>query len=239
MGLEVADALVDTIESSIAAGGRRDCNRFLAVPRLLRHVIAATLALAAACASAQRASTQGAATQSATIVPSAGAPEHREIEKLFRSGDTAAAMQRADRAVSERPRDATMRFLRAVMLTELQRTGEAIDALTKLTEDFPDLPEPYNNLAVLQAAQGRIDNARELLETALRHDPGYVLRNARRMAAHTFRGSTWRTWLGLEDERAAFRRYLAIRERERVYLSDAPAAATAAVPAPALAGMAG
>jgi Flp pilus assembly protein TadD len=134
----------------------------------LRHVIAVTLALAAACASAQGASTQVTTVQSAV-------PEHREIEKLFRSGDTAAAMQRADKAVAERPRDATMRFLRAVMLTELHRTGEAIDALTKLTEDFPDLPEPYNNLAVLQAAQGRIDNARELLETALRHDPGYAV----------------------------------------------------------------
>ena len=122
--------------------------------RLSRHLIAAALACAGACASAQ---------------------EHRDIEKLFRSGDTAAAMQRADKAIAERPRDATMRFLRAVMLTELQRTGEAIDALTKLTEDFPDLPEPYNNLAVLQAAQGRIDTARELLETALRHDPGYAV----------------------------------------------------------------
>ena len=45
-------------------------------------------------------------------------------------------------------------------------------------------------------------------------------RNARRMAAHTFRGSTWRTWLHLENERRAFERYCAIREREREYLAD-------------------
>jgi len=55
---------------------------------------------------------------------------------------------------------------------------------------------------------------------AFRHDPGFVLRNARRMAAHTFRGSTWRTWLRLEDERRAFERYCAIRDREREYLED-------------------
>ncbi len=103
------------------------------------------------------------------------AQDAREVEKLFRGGDTALAMQRADKAIAERPRDATMRFLRAVMLTELQRTTEAIDALNKLIEDFPDLPEPYNNLAVLLAAQGRIDAARDLLETALRHDPGYAV----------------------------------------------------------------
>ena len=101
--------------------------------------------------------------------------EVREIDKLFRSGDTAAAMQRADKAIADKPRDAALRFQRAVMLTELQRTDEAVDALNRLIEDFPDLPEPYNNLAVLLAGQGRIDRARELLETALRHDPGYAV----------------------------------------------------------------
>jgi radical SAM superfamily enzyme YgiQ (UPF0313 family) len=53
---------------------------------------------------------------------------------------------------------------------------------------------------------------------ALAHDPWFVLRHARRMFAHTFRGSTWRTWLGLEDEREAFKRYRARRRRERVFL---------------------
>jgi len=119
-----------------------------------RHFLAAALLLAATSLRAQ---------------------EVREIEKLFRSGDTALAMQRVDKAIAEKPRDAGLRFQRAVMLTELQRTNEAVDALNKLIEDFPDLPEPYNNLAVILAAQGRIDGARELLETALRHDPGYAV----------------------------------------------------------------
>jgi anaerobic magnesium-protoporphyrin IX monomethyl ester cyclase len=55
---------------------------------------------------------------------------------------------------------------------------------------------------------------------ALAHDPWFVLRHARRMFAHTFRGSTWRTWVGLEDERDAFRRYKGIRRRERMFLDD-------------------
>ena len=110
------------------------------------------------------------------LATTAAAPrEAREIDKLFRSGDTALAMQRVDKAIAEKPRDAALRFQRAVMLTELQRTNEAIDALNKLIEDFPDLPEPYNNLAVLLAAQGHIDSARGLLETALRHDPNYAV----------------------------------------------------------------
>jgi anaerobic magnesium-protoporphyrin IX monomethyl ester cyclase len=53
---------------------------------------------------------------------------------------------------------------------------------------------------------------------ALAHDPWFVLRHARRMFAHTFRGATWRTWVGLEDERAAFQRYKALRRSERVFI---------------------
>lgn len=96
-----------------------------------------------------------------------------DVERLFRGGDTAQALQRADKVIAERPRDAAMRFLRGVMLSEMQRTAEAMEAFNRMIEDFPDLPEPYNNLAVLHAAQGQIDRARELLENALRHDPSY------------------------------------------------------------------
>jgi radical SAM superfamily enzyme YgiQ (UPF0313 family) len=53
---------------------------------------------------------------------------------------------------------------------------------------------------------------------AFRHDPIWVARNAHGMLRHTFRGTTWRSALGLEDSRAVFRRYRAIRERERLYL---------------------
>jgi anaerobic magnesium-protoporphyrin IX monomethyl ester cyclase len=53
---------------------------------------------------------------------------------------------------------------------------------------------------------------------ALRHDPWFVVRNGRRMLAHTFRGTTWRTVLGLESSREAFRRYRALRARERHYV---------------------
>ena len=52
----------------------------------------------------------------------------------------------------------------------------------------------------------------------LRHDPVFVASHARRMFGHTFRGCTWKTLVGIEDERAAFRRYKALRRRERDYL---------------------
>jgi anaerobic magnesium-protoporphyrin IX monomethyl ester cyclase len=53
---------------------------------------------------------------------------------------------------------------------------------------------------------------------AFAHSPLFVLRHGRAMLAHTFRGCTLRTLLGLEDERAAFDRYRARRRAERAYL---------------------
>jgi hypothetical protein len=60
--------------------------------------------------------------------------------------------------------------------------------------------------------------------TAFRRYPWFVLRHAPAMLSHTFRGSTWRSAVGLESERSVFQRYQAIRRRERDYLGDAPAA---------------
>ena len=56
------------------------------------------------------------------------------------------------------------------------------------------------------------------MPTALRHYPGFVLRNAPRLFAHTFRGSSWKSVVGLESARDAFRRYKEIRREEREYL---------------------
>ncbi len=108
-----------------------------------------------------------------TLAAAAPVDEVRIAELLFRSGDSAAALAKLDRAIAAKPRDAQLRFQKGVFLAELKRDADAIATFQALSEEFPELPEPYNNLAVLHAAQGRIDTARELLEAALRHDPGY------------------------------------------------------------------
>lgn len=53
---------------------------------------------------------------------------------------------------------------------------------------------------------------------ALVRSPKFVLKQGRKMLLHTFRGCTWRTLFGLEDERKAFARYRAIRMQERIYV---------------------
>ena len=83
-------------------------------------------------------------------------------------------MSRADAFLVQHPRDAQMRFLKGVILTEQSKQAEAIVIFTKLTEDFPDLPEPYNNLAVLYASAGQYDKARAALENAIRTNPSYA-----------------------------------------------------------------
>ena len=61
---------------------------------------------------------------------------------------------------------------------------------------------------------------------ALRHNPLFVLRHGPAMLAHTFRGSSLRSMLGLESERAVFDRYRQIRRRERDYLPSVSSART-------------
>jgi tetratricopeptide (TPR) repeat protein len=67
-----------------------------------------------------------------------------------------------------------MRFMKGVIQTESGKANDAIVTFTKLTEDYPELPEPYNNLAVLYAGQAQFDKARAALEMAIRTNPSYA-----------------------------------------------------------------
>jgi Flp pilus assembly protein TadD len=96
-----------------------------------------------------------------------------EIERQYRAGEPGLAIQRLEQALAQRPGDAPLRFLQAVLTAETGQAAQAAELLERMTEEFPDLPEPYNNLAVLRAASGQLDRARSLLEIALRLDPAY------------------------------------------------------------------
>nr|MBF0685660.1 tetratricopeptide repeat protein [Pseudomonas sp.] len=70
--------------------------------------------------------------------------------------------------------DARLLFLEARALASQGEYSRAAEIYQGMTVSFPELPEPWNNLAVLYAAQGRLDEARRALETALLTDPGYA-----------------------------------------------------------------
>jgi ketosteroid isomerase-like protein len=98
-----------------------------------------------------------------------------EVQRLMKQGQTAQALEKVDIYIASKPKDAQGRFLKGLILTEAGRTADAIAVFTKLTEDFPELPEPYNNLAVLYAQQKQYDKARTALEMAIRTHPSYSI----------------------------------------------------------------
>lgn len=102
------------------------------------------------------------------------ADDYGDVNQLLRAGRHADALARADQFLAAKPRDPQMRFMRGVILTEAGKTNEAIATFVKLTEDYPELPEPYNNLAVLYAGQSQFDKARAALEMAIRTNPSYA-----------------------------------------------------------------
>ncbi|MCJ0762822.1 YybH family protein [Variovorax terrae] len=102
------------------------------------------------------------------------ADDYGDVNQLVRSGKLAEAMTKAEQYLAAKPRDPQMRFLKGVIQTESGKPADAIGTFTKLTEDYPELPEPYNNLAVLYASQSQYDKARAALEMAIRTNPSYA-----------------------------------------------------------------
>ncbi|MEO1766114.1 L,D-transpeptidase Cds6 family protein [Thiobacter aerophilum] len=97
-----------------------------------------------------------------------------DAQQLVRQGNLNQALERVNAYLASRPKDARARFLKGVILTEQNKTAEAIKVFTALTEDYPELPEPYNNLAVLYAQQQQYDKARHALEMAIQTHPSYA-----------------------------------------------------------------
>jgi len=103
------------------------------------------------------------------------AGEAEDIQQLLRAKQYPQAIERADKYLAKSPKDAQVRFLRAIALTEAGRNDEAIKAFTKISEDYPHLPEPYNNLAVLYANNNQFDKARSALQMAIQTNPSYAI----------------------------------------------------------------
>ncbi len=102
------------------------------------------------------------------------ADDYSDITQLLRAGKAQDALAKADQRISTNPRDPQLRFLRGVAQADIGKQTDAISTFTKLTEDYPELPEPYNNLAVLYANQNQLDKARTALEMAIRTNPAYA-----------------------------------------------------------------
>ena len=119
-----------------------------------------------------------------------------EARKLLEAKRYDEAIARLAALSKDRPREAQARFLKAVAESDVGRTQDAVATLRALLADFPELPEPRNNLAVLYAAQGNYPLARQELELAIAAAPDYAI-------AHENLGDVYARLAVAEYERAA------------------------------------
>jgi Flp pilus assembly protein TadD len=108
-------------------------------------------------------------------VSTATADDTPAIDLAISQKQWPSALAQLDARLKTNPRDVQAKFKRATVLARLNRDDEAIAAFTELTQAYPELPEPYNNLAALYAKKGRYDEARVALETATKANPSYAL----------------------------------------------------------------
>jgi len=102
------------------------------------------------------------------------ADELQDIDALVKKGQHAKALERVNQYLAQKPRDPKGRFIKGLILAEQNKGAEAIEVFAALSRDYPELPEPYNNLAVLYAAQGQYEKARQQLEMSIRTHPSYA-----------------------------------------------------------------
>jgi Flp pilus assembly protein TadD/ketosteroid isomerase-like protein len=102
------------------------------------------------------------------------ADELKDISQMAESGQQAAALERINTYLAANPKDAQAMFMKGIILAETGKRDDAIKTFTDLTEKYPNLPEPYNNLAVLYADAGQYDKAKKALETAIKTHPSYA-----------------------------------------------------------------
>jgi tetratricopeptide (TPR) repeat protein len=108
------------------------------------------------------------------LAPLARADELANAQRLWLAGQRDAAVGQIESALVANPGELRLRFALGVMRLELGQAAKAREIFTGLTQDFPDLADPYNNLAVIHAAAGELDQARVALEQALRLQPDHV-----------------------------------------------------------------
>ncbi len=108
------------------------------------------------------------------VSASAFADDYDPVNRLLRDGQLEQAMAKADAYLAQNPRDPQMRFLKALIQQDGGQREAAIASYVALTQDYPELPEPYNNVAVLYASRGDFEKARDALEMATRNSRSYA-----------------------------------------------------------------
>ena len=101
-----------------------------------------------------------------------------DVEKLVKARKFEEAIDLINAQLKKTPRNVQLRFVKARLQIEMGQFDQAKKALIEITQQFPELPEPYNNLAAIAANQGQWIEARDYLELALKLRPSYSIASA-------------------------------------------------------------
>ena len=119
-----------------------------------------------------------------TSIPLTPTEIANRIDGLIRTGRLKEALQavearQAIEAMRHTPgTDVQLMFLQARVLNELNRAAEAEAIYLQMTTRFPELPEPWNNLAAIYVKRNELDRARRALEMAILVNPKYAIAQA-------------------------------------------------------------
>lgn len=163
-----------------------------------------------------------------------------QAQKLINGGQLDAALAVLDKQLASAPQDAESRFLRGLVLARLDRNEQAIKTFADITRDFPQLPEPYNNLAVIYAKQGEYEKARDALEAALATHPSYATAHENLGDIYSaLAGAAYNRALSLDQSNQAVRNKMALinqlnrTQQSPVQVASAPPTPALTQPAPA------
>ena len=146
-----------------------------------------------------------------------------EVTRLHHAGQSAAALERADRYLAGKPKDAQMRFLKSVVLADAGRTADATAILLQLVQDYPELAEPHNNLAAIYASAGDYGRARAELEETIRLNPSYAPAHENLGDVHVMlAGQSYTRALRFEPASATLPRKLALVRQLNTPASSSP-----------------
>ena len=97
-----------------------------------------------------------------------------EIKILLKNGKYSSAESVVHKSIENDSNNPELLFYKGIIETNIGKSNQAIDTFRHLTERFPNLPEPFNNLAVLYAEKGQYTLAKEILEQAIKTNPSYL-----------------------------------------------------------------
>lgn len=97
-----------------------------------------------------------------------------DVQGLMADGKLPQALARVEEELARDKSDVTLQFLKGLVLTRLNRLDQAAQVFQRITEEHPELPEPYNNLAVVHAARGDFESAQQALQKAINTHPSYA-----------------------------------------------------------------